>query len=124
MAEIIDDGDFGDHNVCLRAIALAANRKRMTELADVLTGEQVFEFLTKHGLGTLNMLDTLGASVDVRVGCGSIYCSVEGCHFETEMVGVEMPGEVGFEFHFPTANEMDNQTFPCKLHGHNSSQAN
>lgn len=120
--EIIADGDFSDQNVCLRAIALAANRKRMTELAEVLNGEQVFEFLTKHGLGTLNMLDTHGAPVDVRVGCGTSYCSAEGCHFETQMVGVEMPGEVGYVFHFPTAKAMDNQTFPCKLHGQNSAE--
>ncbi len=124
MREIIDEGDFSDKNVCLRAIALGANRKRMTELPEVLTDEQIFEVLTKTALGTLRLFDIPDASDKPKVGHGTSYCSVERCHFSTEVVGVEMPGEVGYVFHFPAANELDHQTLPCKLHGYNSAKTN
>lgn len=125
MAEAAESwSNSDDNNLCLRAIAIAANRKRMTELGDILSPTQIFEFLTKTALGTLNLVDIPNASEATHIGHGTVYCSAEGCHFQTEMAGVEMAGEVGFVFHFPSAQVMDNQIFPCKLRGPNSAKSN
>ena len=114
LEQIIELGDFGDENLCLRSIAETINRKKLREIPP---GVQMFELLT----GTFNIVqvdyrfDSHRAIPDY-MGHASLYCSAPGCHFGTEFAYVQMPGELGGTYLFPTPEYLDEHaSFPCKL---------
>ena len=122
MLEILSSVDYFGDQACLRAIALAANRVNWGQLDQVLTDEQVAEALLKIWPQFKGYHPT-EASDEVQVVHAKPYCSVANCHFQTEVIGVEMPGEVGVCLHFPTEASMDDHGLPCKLRDQTSGQA-
>src|SRR5436190_19030333 len=95
LVELIATGDWSEENVCLRTIIQLANRKKLTELGEETSAEQAYELMTKLTLTGARDVKLPEADPDTVVRHGSLYCSVQGCHFSSEYIAVEMPGEVG-----------------------------
>jgi hypothetical protein len=115
MLELFATGDWSEENMCLRTIIQLVNRKKLTELGEELCAEQAYEYNSKLVVTGASNVKVPEGSPGIIVRHSSLYCSVVGCHFSAEYIAVEMPGEVGLTFNFPTQAKLDEGEFPCKL---------
>jgi len=115
LVELFATGDWSEENVCLRTITQLANRKKLTELGEEMSAEQAYELSSKLAITGARDIEAPEGDPETVLRHGSLYCSVEGCHFSSKYIAVEMPGEVGMTLNFPTQAKLDEGEFPCKI---------
>lgn len=115
LMEIFATGDWSDENICLRTIVQLANRKKLTEFGEDMSVEQAWEIMSKSAIDGARRIDVSEVNPETRLGHGLLYCSVPNCHFSAEYIALEMPGEVGVTYNFPTPEKLDEGEFPCKI---------